>query len=104
MPVSVAPLVEQLAPPVLTAYVTAPVPLPPVVLSADVPLSAIFAGAATATSADCVPLPTETLTLAAAARYVASPDLVAVMTHVPAPMPVTVVPEIAQKPPPEVTA
>ena len=50
--VSVAPLMVQLA--LFDAYVTAPVPEPPVVLSVVVPPKATVAGVLTATSVACV--------------------------------------------------
>ena len=50
--VSVAPLMVQLA--LFEAYVTAPVPDPPVVLSVVVPPKATVAGVLTATSVACV--------------------------------------------------
>ena len=50
--VSVAPLMVQLA--LIEAYVTAPVPDPPVVLSVVVPPKATVDGVLTATSVACV--------------------------------------------------
>ena len=53
-------LIEQLVKPVVTAYVTAPVPEPPLLPRAELPPFKIVDGVAVATNVAWVPFPAET--------------------------------------------
>ena len=67
VPVRVVPVTEQKLAPAVTAYVTAPEPEPPVVLSVLAPLKAIDDGDADTVSVACVAWTTVTSTVALAA-------------------------------------
>ena len=104
IPVSRLPLTWQKAPPVLTLKPTPPVPDPPVIVSVEVPPTAIAPGvAATVRGAWSAPW-TVMSTLAYDAGFVASAALVAVTWQLPDLSPVTVAPLNEQLLPPPVKA